>query len=209
MPTILAFGNSNTWGATPATGARMEKSVRWPGVMAKALGTDFEVIEEGLRGRTIAFDDPEEDGRNGLLYFPPCLRSHAPLDLVIVSLGCNDCKARFAASPEQIAANVAHLLDVALASDVGPNGNPPLVLLVAPPPMAKLTGYAEMFAGGAEKALKLPALYQRLAEGRGVGFVDAGAFIHASDADGIHYEPDQHALLGAAMAQAVRMMIRE
>jgi len=207
MPVVLAFGDSNTWGATPATGERLGKSVRWPGVMAAALGSAYEVIEEGMRGRTIAFDDPEEAGRNGLVYFPPCLKSHAPVDLVVVSLGCNDCKARFAASPETIAANAARLLDAALASDRGPQGDPPLAILVAPPPMAKLSGYAEMFAGGAEKALRLPALYHRLAEARGIGFVEAGAFIHTSDADGIHYDPDQHAVLGAAMAEAVRMMV--
>ena len=207
MPVILAFGDSNTWGATPATGERMGKSVRWPGVMAAALGPDFEVIEEGLRGRTLAFEDPEEGGRDGLAYFAPCLRSHAPLDLVIVSLGCNDCKAIFAATPETIAKNAARLLDVALASDTGAGGDPPLLILVAPPPIAKLTGFAEMFAGGAEKALRLPSLYHRLAEARGIGFVEAGAFIHASDDDGIHYAPDQHAILGAAMAEAARMML--
>jgi lysophospholipase L1-like esterase len=207
MPAILAFGDSNTWGSTPATGERMGKGVRWPGVMGAALGADYDIIEEGLRGRTTAFDDPEEDGRNGLAYFWPCLRSHAPLDLVVISLGCNDCKTVFAASPETIAANAARLVDVALASACGPDGYPPLILLVAPPPMARLTGYAEMFEGGPEKARRLPPLYQRLAEERGVGFVEAGAFIHASDADGIHYDPDQHAILGAALAEAARMML--
>ena len=39
------------------------------------------------------------------------------------------------------------------------------------------------------------------------GYGEAGAFIRCSDLDGIHYEPDQHAILGAAMAEAVRMML--
>jgi lysophospholipase L1-like esterase len=207
MPVILVFGDSNVWGATPETGERMGKAVRWPGVMAQALGPGYEVIEEGLRGRTTAFDDPEEAGRNGLAYLSPCLRSHAPLDLVIVSLGCNDCKTRFAATPETIAANAARLVDSALASGCGPDDAPPAMILISPPPMAKLTGYAEMFDGGAAKALRLPALYRALAESRGIGFVESGAFILCSDDDGIHYAPDQHALLGAAMAEAVRMML--
>ena len=207
MPVILAFGDSNTWGSTPATGERMSKGVRWPGVMAHALGAGYEVIEEGLRGRTTIFDDAEEDGRNGLAYFAPCLKSHAPLDLVIISLGCNDVKAQFNATPEKIAEGAAALIDVALASDCGPGGVAPAVIVVSPPPIAKLTGYAEMFVGGAPKALRLPALYQALAQSRGIGFVEAGAFIHASDGDGIHYDPDQHAILGAAMAEAVRMML--
>ena len=71
MSIVLAFGDSNTWGSIPGQGARMAPGARWPGVMARALGTSFEVIEEGLRGRTTVFDDPEELGRNGLAYFAP------------------------------------------------------------------------------------------------------------------------------------------
>ena len=125
MPVVVAFGVSNTWGFTPGVGARMERDVRWPGVMARALGPSFQVIEEGLCGRTTIFDDPEEDGRNGLVYFAPCLRSHAPLDLVIISLGCNDVKARFAATPDAIAAGAERLIDVALASAAGSGGGRP------------------------------------------------------------------------------------
>ena len=207
MPVILAFGDSNTWGSTPATGERMSRSVRWPGVMARALGPEYEVIEEGLRGRTTMFDDADEDGRNGLPYLLPCLKSHAPLDLVIVSLGCNDVKTQFDATPETIADGVAKLIDVARATDCGRDGAPPAILIVSPPPIAKLSGYAEMFVGAPPKALRLPALYRALAQSRGIGFVEAGAFIRCSDGDGIHYEPDQHAILGAAMAEAVKMML--
>ena len=207
MPVVVAFGNSNTWGSTPGTGARMPRDIRWPGVMARALGPGFQVIEEGLCGRTTVFDDPEEDGRNGLAYFAPCLRSHAPLDLVIISLGCNDVKARFAATPDAVADGAGRLIDLALASASGSDGGAPEVVLVAPPPMEKLTEYAEMFVGGAEKALRLPGVYRALAERRGIGFVDAGQFIRCSPLDGIHYAPDQHGIFGAAMAEAVRMML--
>lgn len=207
MPVILAFGDSNTWGSTPETGERMGRDVRWTGVMARALGPAFHVIEEGLRGRTTIFDDPEEPGRNGLVYFAPCLRSHAPLDLVIVSLGCNDVKARFDATPEGVAAGAEQLIDAALESACGPGDEAPEVILVAPPPIDRLTGYAEMFVGGPKKVLRLPAAYRALAERRGTGFVDAGQFIRCSPLDGIHYAPDQHAVLGAAMAEAVRMLL--
>ena len=82
MPVIVAYGDSNTWGYDPAAGARFPAGVRWTGVMSAALGADFRVIEEGLNGRTSVFDDPIEPYRNGLDYLPPCLLSHAPLDLI-------------------------------------------------------------------------------------------------------------------------------
>ena len=207
MPVVVALGDSNTWGFTPGAGTRMARDVCRPGVMARSLGPNFQVIEEGLCGRTTVFDDPEEDGRNGLAYFAPCLGSHAPLDLVIISLGLNDVKARFAAVPGTVAAGAERLIDMALASAAGPDGAAPEAVLVAPPPIEKLTGYAEMFEGGAEKSLHLPAVYRALAERRGVGFVDGGQFIRCSPLDGIHYPADQHLIRGAAMVEAVRMML--
>ena len=86
----------------------------------------------------------------------------------------------------------------------GPNGRPPKILLIAPPPIAKLTDYAEMFEGGQEKSVLLGQRYRAVAEREGVAFLDAGPVIRCSDLDGIHYEADQHELLGRAAAKAVR-----
>ena len=77
--------------------ARLRATVRWTGVMQRELGADHVVIEEGLNGRTTVFEDPIEADRRGAAYLPPCLRSHAPLDLLIIALGCNDMKSRFGA----------------------------------------------------------------------------------------------------------------
>ena len=63
--TILCFGDSNTWGHNPVDGKRFGWDVRWPGVLAGLLGSDYHVVEEGLGGRTTAFNDPIEPFRNG------------------------------------------------------------------------------------------------------------------------------------------------
>ncbi|HXT09298.1 MAG TPA: SGNH/GDSL hydrolase family protein [Roseiarcus sp.] len=207
MAVIVAFGDSNTWGYDPATGARFAPQTRWTGVMAAALGPDHRVIEEGLNGRTTVFLDPIEPDRRGADYLPPCLRSHAPLDLVVIALGCNDMKARFNVSAAEIAYGVERLVMLALAEPVGPNGRPPGVLLVAPPPVARLTGFAEMFRGAESKSRDLAQRYAEVAQRRGVGFVDAGQFIRCSDLDGIHYEADQHAVLGRALAEATHIVL--
>ena len=207
MPVIVAFGDSNTWGYDPAKGERFAPDVRWTGVLRRELGEGYTVIEEGLNGRTTVFDDPIEPHRRGLDYLPPCLRSHAPLDLVIISLGCNDLKARFNAGPAMIAAGVERLVTTAKDEPVGPGGRAPRILLVAPPPCAKLTNFAEMFEGAAEKSRLLGARYAEVAERQRVGFVDAGQFIQASPLDGIHLEADQHAVLGRVLAEAARMVL--
>jgi lysophospholipase L1-like esterase len=207
MAVILAFGDSNTWGYDPASGGRLARDVRWTGVMAAALSSEHQVIEEGLGGRTTVFVDPIEPDRRGADYLPPCLRSHAPLDLVIISLGCNDMKARFNVSAAEIAFGAERLVMMAQAEAVGPNGAPPRVLLVAPPPIAKLSGFTDMFRGAEPKSRAIAAAYAEVAERRRIGFVDAGQFIHCSDLDGIHYEADQHALLGRALAEAVKIVL--
>jgi len=204
MPVILAFGDSNTWGFDPATGGRFSREQRWPSVMQRELGQEFEVIAEGLRGRTTVHDDPIEPYRSGADALPACLMSHAPLDLVILSLGCNDLKQRFSLSAFDIAEGAARLIFLVRAYGEGPDGAAPRILLIAPPPLAKLTGYAEMFEGGREKSRLLAQRYREIAAQENVPFLDAGVVIRCSNLDGIHYEADQHALLGRAAATAVR-----
>ncbi len=207
MPVIVAFGDSNTWGYDPKRATRFEPNVRWTGVMARELGPAHSVIEEGLNGRTTVFDDPIEPDRRGADYLPPCLRSHAPLDLLIVALGCNDMKMRFSASPGDNANGAVRIIRLARAAAVGPGGAPPAILLVAPPPIARLTEFAEMFEGARQKSLLLAKRYRDVAERLNVGFLDAGAFVASSDNDGIHFEADAHAVLGRAMAEAARLIL--
>ena len=204
MPVVVAYGDSNTWGYDPATAARFPAETRWTGIMRRELGAAYSVIEEGLNGRTTVFDDPIEPYRNGLTYLPPCLLSHAPLDLVIIGLGCNDLKRRFSLSPADIASGAERLVLTAKSLAVGKNGAPPDIILVSPPPLVTLTALAEMFEGGTEKSRGLAQRYRTIAGLHEIGFVDAGEHIHCSELDGIHFEADQHARLGSAMAAAVR-----
>jgi lysophospholipase L1-like esterase len=207
MPVILAFGDSNTWGSDPATGGRFPYAQRWPTVMQRELGQDFEVIAEGLRGRTTVHNDPIEPYRSGAEALPLCLMSHAPIDLVILALGCNDLKKRFSVSAFDIAEGAARLIFLARAYGEGPDDGAPKILLIAPPPLANLTGYAEMFEGGTEKSRLLGQRYREIAARERVAFLDAGGVIRCSDLDGIHYEADQHALLGRAAAEAARQAL--
>jgi len=207
MKRILCFGDSNTWGWDPRTAGRYASNVRWPGVMAAILGEGYEVIEEGLNGRTTVFDDPTNDYRNGRHYLVPCLETHRPLDLVILFLGVNDLKARFGLSPFDIADGAEFLIKLIQSSDAGPvtPGDliAPPVLLIAPPPTGRLTSFAEMFAGATEKSRGLGVAYARVAASRACAFLDAGAHIKSSDVDGIHFDPEAHETLGQVMASKV------
>ena len=202
---MLCYGDSNTWGSDTETGERFAPDVRWPGVLRRSLGEGYWVIEEGLGGRTTVRDDPiEGDHKNGRTYLRACLESHKPIDLVTIMLGTNDLKARFAASASDIAQGAASLAEMALRSGCGPEGGAPVVVLISPPAVGKLTDMAEMFEGAEEKSKRFPGHYRRFAEQSGCGFLDAGEVIVSSDLDGIHLEAGEHRKLGEAVAEHVR-----
>ncbi len=201
--TILCYGDSNTWGFDPATKQRFPEEVRWVGVLRRLLGESYEVISEGLNGRTTVWDDPIEGYPNGKAYLFPCLQSHRPVDLVVLMLGTNDLKKRFSVSAFDIGRGIGLLLDMINQSGAGPRGGAPEVLLLAPPPVGRLTEFAEMFEGALEKSRKLAAHYREQARLRGCQFFDSGEVIVSSDIDGIHLEAAEHAKLAAAVAERV------
>ena len=207
MKTILCYGDSNTWGYVPGTAQRYSRDIRWAKVMQKHLGAEYEVIEEALNGRTTVHEDFLEEGRNGMTYLTPCLISHAPIDLVILKLGVNDLKQRFSVPASDIADGVRKLAWKILKSDSGPNHQPPQLLILIPPPLGKLTEFADMFAGGLEKSQQFSTHYQKVAEELDCPWLDVGEYVISSDVDGIHWEADQHVRLGEVVAEKVRQLL--
>ena len=206
---IVCFGDSNTWGSDPATRERFPPDVRWTGVLARELGDGYQVIEEGLPGRTTVWDDPLEFGRNGLTYLRPCLESHRPLDLVTIMLGTNDLKRRFGVSASDIAQGAALLVDVSQHYARRADGSPASVLLMAPPPVARLSQLARMFEGAEEKSREFGQYFRMVAEWYNVPLLDAGEVMTSSDVDGIHFDAEEHGKLGRAVAREARRLLGE
>ncbi|MCL1812644.1 MAG: SGNH/GDSL hydrolase family protein [Treponema sp.] len=221
MKTVLCYGDSNTWGYNPR-GGRFDHSIRWPAVMASLLNPPgiipgmpgsaspaFWVVEEGLNGRTTCLEDPIEGDRNGLRQLIPILRSHRPLDLVIVMLGTNDLKRRFNPSPYEISHGAQLVAKAALSSECGPGDGQPKVLLVCPAPITKAEAFAQIISPDAfEISRKMAAHYKACAKECGAAFFDAGEVISASSpADGIHWEADDHRNFAKAMAEQVRKLL--
>lgn len=208
MPVVLTFGDSNTHGTPPIVDrlvyARFDAATRWPTRMRALLGPGWEVVEEGLPGRTAQFADPvmgaHMDGRDGLKI---ALQSHGPVDVLVLMLGTNDVKARFGASAQLVAGGIAALLDIALGAEMQGRHGGFGVVLICPPGVEEVGPIAEEFYGGAALSRQLPGLYGALAVRRGIGYLDAGGVIAVSAVDGIHYEAAAHAALAVAVAPLV------
>jgi lysophospholipase L1-like esterase len=206
--TVLLFGDSNTHGTMPMPdlgfSGRFDRGERWARRLAKLL-PDWEVIAEGHPGRTTVHDDPVEGAhRNGLSVLPALLESHKPLDLVLVMLGTNDLKARFSVNACDIGLSLERLVRMIRASECGPGGGAPGVLLVAPPPIVERGCLAGMFAGGAAKSAGLAVEIEAAAARVGVSFLDAGGVVSVSPIDGIHYDAEANPALAEAFAAAIR-----
>jgi lysophospholipase L1-like esterase len=205
---VVCFGDSNTWGANPDGSGRFAPDVRWTGVLQANLGPDYKVVEEGLNGRTTNIDDTIEEDRNGRRHLPSLLESHRPFDLIVIMLGTNDLKTRNHRAAADIAQSAAKLADLSRKSMCGPNDGAPRVLLMAPPAIVVAGhGLDGLFTGSVEKSKQFPAQYAFWADAVGVDFLDAGSVIASSPVDGIHFDPEDHARLGKAVAAKIAEMI--
>ena len=208
---ILCFGDSNTYGTRP-NGGRFDEDTRWPSRLGRLLGPGFRVIEEGFGGRTTVFDDPVEGGyKSGADYLPPCLMSHNPLDLVIIMLGANDSKMRFNMTARTIAEGCMRLIRLVRLYGMDERGDPPKILLTAPPPIADWvmdTPYAQVFGPEAAAVTRgLPAEYARYARLMRCDFFDAAPYAEVSTLDAVHLTETGHIRLGEALAAKIKNML--
>ena len=205
MANILIFGDSNTHGTVPLVALgqseRFPAAVRWPDVMAAATGHN--VIAEGLPGRTTVHDDPVEGGaRNGAAVLPAVVLSHTPLDLVVIMLGTNDLKPRFATSAFDIAKSVARLVQITRSClpDVA-------MVLIAPAPVVETGVLADTFAGAEARQIGLDAHLEAVARQAGVRFLRAGDHVAVSAVDGVHLDAAGHLAFGGVMATFVAEVV--
>ena len=206
---ILCFGDSLTWGFDPDKRIRFGEEDRWTAVMAKDLGEGFTVIEEGQNGRTIATDDPAEGEKNGIRYIGPCLETHSPLAYVVIMLGSNDCKRKFAYSARDIGGEMQLFLEKVLSYNHFRCDDGFQVILIAPPVITEAicgSWLGDLF--GYENSVKVSAeiasWYQDLARMYKCHFINAAEYVNVSDADGLHLDAENERKLGRAVAEYIR-----
>jgi lysophospholipase L1-like esterase len=210
LKTILAYGDSLTWGHFAEGGRRHDYADRWPSVLQKALGHDVRVFAEGLNGRTTAYDDHlAACDRNGARLLPTILHTHAPLDLVIIMLGTNDLKPAIAGSANAALKGMSRLVQI-VQHHAWPFEYPtPEILLMAPPVICETANedYAANFAGAVEQSKMLATLYRDMADETGCGFFDAGSVAVTSPYDGIHLDAENTRAIGRGIEPIVRMQL--
>ena len=199
MKSVLCFGDSNTYGLKPDGSGRFEKTERWTGVLSQMLGhQDYEVIEEGLVGRTTVFEDSTRLGRNGSKLLPVLLESHGPVDTVVLMLGTNDCKTVYNASPKLIARGTEILL-----KQIRANNKDAKILLLSPIHLGETVWKEEFDPEFDEKSVvtskELKAVFQKLAEEFDCMFLAASDVAKPSETDQEHMDVESHLALANAI----------
>lgn len=214
MKTILAYGDSLTFGANPQQGGpRHAYEDRWPTALERALGGKARVIAEGLGGRTTVFDDWFANAdRNGARLLPTLLESHSPLDLVIIMLGTNDLKPSICGSAREASFGMRRLVQIVRGHYAGKGEAAPEIVLVAPPLVcdsdnADMMGHFGGYAHGLAQSREFATHYARRAEEWKTHFFDASSVAAASPLDGIHLDAANTRAIGEGIAPLVKQIL--
>ena len=208
MKNILCFGDSNTHGHRPDGLGRYKWDERWTGLLQRALGEEYRILEEGLNGRTTVWEDEIELDKSGKKHLPSCLLTHAPLDLVVLMLGTNDMKRRFSLTPSDIGLGIETLLRIIQQTD-NERAEAPKILLAAPTYLLEQTSLGEMIGNRRADTLRLGEIYAEIAARYGTGFINVAEVTGPSPIDGIHLDLEGHKKVAVAMEKKIREMFRD
>lgn len=205
--TIVCYGDSNTWGAVPAsiTNERYSREIRWPGALQLLLGNDYEVINEGLCGRTLVAHDLAKPYRTGIAHLQSILRTTDPCALIIIMLGTNDIKSIYTLEPVDIVLHLEQTIRLIQAESSFLQINPKILVICPPRPVEptkrkideRMTRWPEFFA-------VLPDGFREIARKYDCYYLNAGDIVTSSTIDGYHLEPEAHTTLAKEINKIIK-----
>ena len=199
------YGDSNTYGYDPAgfMGGRYPREERWTTILQDNLSQTWEVLADGMPGRSLPSTGYEWD------YLRSVLREVTPLDLFAVMLGSNDILGTLRPNAEKTAAKMNDF--VSFVTDF--TGEATQFLLIAPPRIElREESYSASYVRGDksyaqiyfEQGEKLAEYYEDLAGYRGILFADASKWELDFAYDGVHLSERGHALFAQKMTEVMR-----
>ncbi|WP_238377082.1 SGNH/GDSL hydrolase family protein [Neptunomonas antarctica] len=212
MKHILVYGDSLAWGIIPGTRKRLSFNKRLSGVVESQLlaqGQAVRVIENCLNGRRTVWDDPFKAGRDGSEGLAQAIEICSPLALVVLILGTNDFQVMHPHNAWMSGQGMEKLITIIRQAPIEPGMPVPDILMVVPPKMLSPTGpVADKFEGAEHKCIGLAEAYKKVAAEQQVYFFDSADITTASRVDGIHLDENQHQLLGQALADVIKCIVK-
>ena len=168
------------------------------------------LVNTSLGGNTIGFTDDGDMGRNTLENLTPYLRrGYAELggiDEILIALGTNDCKQKFADRHDEIITNLETLLSRTRAFFTERGQEMPRIVLLTPPPAGANEVVSEEFQGVKQCTADFSADLRALAAREGYCLVDLqtkpGDKVLTYSRDGIHFDAEGYRLLARAVVNS-------
>ncbi len=206
--TVVCYGDSNTWGAVPLSNDRYPADVRWVGVLQNILGPDYEVVNEGLCGRTLVAVDPDKPHRTGITHLKSILETNDPIDIIIIMLGTNDMKVRYELSAVDIAGHLQQTIEFIQKETVGADGQQPQILVIYPPFVVKPQNREldVRMKNAVATSHELEPLYREMASKFDCLYLNSADFISLENTDGYHLAAKDHKLLGERVAKIIQQL---
>lgn len=205
MKKILCFGDSNTYGYTPATGVRFDESTRWTGRLSALLEKEYLILEEGMNNRNGFFKNPQSIKLCGVDYLPIYLQNHKDIDICILALGTNDAQFFYNLDKQTVQNGLQSLTNSLL------DANSETKIIIIPPVKIQpniLNGIFSMQfdLSSAKRIEDTFEEYKNFAQTNGFYYLDLNEFVKPSEADGLHYSSDSHKIIAEKVAEFVRSM---
>jgi len=205
MKKILCFGDSNTYGYTPATGIRYDKKTRWSGRLADLLGKDYEILEEGMNNRNGFFKNPQSVKLCGVDYLPIFLQNHRDIDICILALGTNDSQFFYNLDKQTVQKGLQSLTNSLLEVNLKTK------IIIIPPVNIQANILDGIFSmqfdlTSVDKTVETFEEYKNFAQKHDFYYLDLNAFVKPSGSDGLHYSPESHKIMAEKIAEKIKQI---
>lgn len=189
---VVCYGDSNTYGYDPrgVLGGRYPEDALW----TTLIGSDDRiVINEGQNGRTIPKFPWEKSEALHIM------KSHGPVELIIVMLGTNDIIVHWDFKAADVAACMENFLSELKTANADKQ-----VLLIAPPAIE--SGQFQMEPRLLVESQKFGDCYRAVADRLGIAFADASDWQVEAAFDGVHFSEKGHAAFARGLGQKLTEM---
>ena len=189
---VLLFGDSNTYGYDPSDPyeARYSKEIIFPSILQEMLGEGWQVIADGMNGRTLP-SLPEDEG-----FLCRRLNMLTDGDIFAVMLGTNDVLLSYDCT------GAVSRMD-ALLSFLTEKRKPEDILVIAPPHIGNENIKDPLYLRFHEESKKMNEGFMLLARQSSVRFLDAGAWGIPLAYDMVHFSGEGHRLFAENLARYI------
>jgi len=160
---IMTIGDSNG-----------EMPEGWVNQLKKLRFNDL-IVNHSISGNTIGFDNLNSEKLNSLKniqsYISSTLSISGKIDIIIILLGTNDCKAIFKDQFNEVPGNLDKLISI-IKKNSYENSNIPDIFIVSPPPMGPDSVLNEKFYGGLKRLTVLIEQIKKVSAKENCHFID-------------------------------------